>query len=48
MFAGWGRRIRTFAMSESESDALPLGDAPIEQINTNKIWIVCQGRNTVL
>ena len=26
---GWGKRIRTFGMSESESDALPLGDTPI-------------------
>ena len=27
--AGWGRRIRTFGMTESESVALPLGDTPI-------------------
>ena len=26
---GWGGRIRTYEMSESESDALPLGDTPI-------------------
>ena len=26
---GWGRRIRTFGMTESESVALPLGDTPI-------------------
>ena len=26
---GWGTGIRTPEMSESESDALPLGDAPI-------------------
>ena len=26
---GWGAGIRTPVMSESESDALPLGDAPI-------------------
>ncbi len=25
---GWGTWIRTRAMSDSESDALPLGDAP--------------------
>ena len=30
---GWGTGIRTPVMSESESDALPLGDAPIfEQV----------------
>ena len=28
-FFGWGTGIRTPVMSESESDALPLGDAPI-------------------
>ena len=28
-FFGWGTGIRTPEMSESESDALPLGDAPI-------------------
>ena len=27
-FFGWGTGIRTPEMSESESDALPLGDAP--------------------
>ena len=26
---GWGERIRTFAMTESESVALPLGDTPV-------------------
>ena len=26
---GWGTGIRTPEMSESESDALPLGDAPL-------------------
>ena len=30
-FFGWGTGIRTPVMSESESDALPLGDAPISQ-----------------
>ena len=25
---GWGGRIRTYAMLESESNALPLGDTP--------------------
>ena len=29
LFSGWGTGIRTPEMSESESDALPLGDAPI-------------------
>ena len=28
-FFGWGAGIRTPEMSESESDALPLGDTPI-------------------
>ena len=28
-FFGWGTGIRTPEMSESESDALPLGDAPL-------------------
>ena len=28
-FYGWGAGIRTPEMSESESDALPLGDTPI-------------------
>ena len=28
-FYGWGTGIRTPEMSESESDALPLGDAPL-------------------
>ena len=27
---GWGKRIRTFGMPESESGALPLGDTPIQ------------------
>ena len=31
-FNGWGARIRTYEMSESESDALPLGDTPISPI----------------
>ncbi len=26
---GWGGRIRTFGMTESESVALPLGDTPM-------------------
>ena len=29
LFYGWGAGIRTPEMSESESDALPLGDTPI-------------------
>ena len=29
LLLGWGSRIRTYEMSESESDALPLGDTPI-------------------
>ena len=29
---GWGGRIRTYEMSESESDALPLGDTPMYKI----------------
>ena len=29
LFSGWGAGIRTPVMSESESDALPLGDTPI-------------------
>ena len=28
---GWGTWIRTKEMSDSESDALPLGDTPISQ-----------------
>ena len=28
---GWGKRIRTFGMPESESGALPLGDTPISR-----------------
>ena len=27
---GWGGRIRTYAMLESESNALPLGDTPLK------------------
>ena len=34
-FFGWGSRIRTYEMSESESDALPLGDTPIYDILYN-------------
>ena len=29
LYSGWGGRIRTYEMSESESDALPLGDTPL-------------------
>ena len=29
---GWGAGIRTPEMSESESDALPLGDAPQQHV----------------
>ena len=29
VFCGWGGRIRTFGMTESESVALPLGDTPM-------------------
>ena len=29
VFCGWGGRIRTFGMTESESVALPLGDTPV-------------------
>lgn len=29
VFFGWGKRIRTFGMAESESAALPLGYTPI-------------------
>ena len=29
LLIGWGGRIRTFGMTESESVALPLGDTPI-------------------
>ena len=28
-FFGWGGRVRTHEMEESESSALPLGDTPI-------------------
>ena len=31
-FFGWGTGIRTPEMSESESDALPLGDAPQQTV----------------
>ena len=34
-FFGWGRRIRTFGMTESESVALPLGDTPKYYIAEN-------------
>ncbi len=30
---GWGTWIRTKEMSDSESDALPLGDTPIRVLN---------------
>ncbi len=30
---GWGGRIRTYAMLESESNALPLGDTPSNVLN---------------
>ena len=30
---GWGSRDRTYEMSESKSDALPLGYAPMYKIN---------------
>ena len=33
-FFGWGAGIRTPEMSESESDALPLGDTPIFSTDT--------------
>ena len=29
IISGWGGRIRTFGMTESESVALPLGDTPM-------------------
>ena len=29
VFCGWGGRIRTFGMTDSESVALPLGDTPM-------------------
>ena len=32
LFSGWGTGIRTPEMSESESDALPLGDAPQQMV----------------
>ena len=38
---GWGTGIRTPEMSESESDALPLGDAPI--FSTDDIIADCFG-----
>lgn len=34
---GWGKRIRTFEMSESESDALPLGDTPIKVVEGGRV-----------
>ena len=34
IFYGWGAGIRTPEMSESESDALPLGDTPIFSTDT--------------
>lgn len=41
---GWGTWIRTKEMSDSESDALPLGDIPIAitlYTSLNKIAILC-------
>ncbi len=37
---GWGKRIRTFGMSESESDALPLGDTPIYLESQRTYYII--------
>ena len=37
---GWGKRIRTFEMSESESDALPLGDTPIYLESQRTYYII--------
>lgn len=37
---GWGKRIRTFEMSESESDALPLGDTPKYLETSNTYYII--------
>ncbi len=42
-FYGWGTGIRTPVMTESESVALPLGDAPIFStlcIIAEKYWLV--------
>ncbi len=38
---GWGGRIRTYAMLESESNALPLGDTPSHL----KLWGDRRGSN---
>ena len=37
---GWGTGIRTPEMSESESDALPLGDAPKYSIDLDDLCII--------
>ena len=39
-FYGWGTGIRTPEMSESESDALPLGDAPKYSIDLDDLCII--------
>ena len=41
-FSGWGGRIRTYAMLESESNALPLGDTPMIK---DFIWGDLRGSN---
>ncbi len=40
-FAGWGGRIRTYAMLESESNALPLGDTPPQTPKSCAFLLVC-------
>ena len=43
---GWGGRIRTYAMLESESNALPLGDTP-STMKADKINGVIEGGRTL-
>ena len=33
---GWGGRIRTYEMSPSKGDALPLGDTPLKKSGVSK------------
>ena len=42
---GWGKRIRTFGMAESESAALPLGYTPIFAVTA--IYIIATGQGFV-
>ena len=41
---GWGGRIRTYAVLESESNALPLGDTPLRNY-INLLWLGWQDSN---